>query len=238
MELIQAVQNEKMMKRIRQIRFVHLQTIVFVAGWFPDGLRIFLYRLLNRLGWTTDYIKFLIPSVFLNYAVFILSPLGYVFLLEDITTANIFAPCFQRNASGLPLHIDNCTQAEPEIFGWRVDPELMGKSKIPLAPKSTNLSSKPGNKAAGKYNSFVLSEMSRISTVGVTGMSETLPHSVKKAIPPKDTACIQDSSIPGLITPPSATQIEHHVVDVHSEPKYHNDENEIVLSENNRESSV
>lgn len=227
-----------MMKRIRQVRFVHLQTLVFVAGWFPDGLRIFLYRLLSRLGWKTNYFQFLIPSVFLNYAVFILCPLSYVFLLEEISTANILAPCWQRKASSLPLQIENCTQAEPEIFGWRVDPELMCRSKVPWNPKSTSSSNKPGNKTVENYNKFELSEMSRISTVGVTGTSETLPCSKTKAIPEKNHVYVQDSSIPALLTPSNTIKLEHLVVELHVEPKPHNVEDEVAVRKNSCETVV
>ncbi len=204
-----------MARRLRKIRFVHLHTFLFVLGWFPGGLRSFIFKLLKRLGKDTDYMHLFLPSVFLHYAVFILCPLSYVFLLEEIKVAEVFVPCIFRKVSRLPLDIEAKPKVEP--------------------PATTLLNQKPTTKREVKLvtfcNSFQLMEMSRVSTFGVTETSASLSGSMSKITPIK--RCV---NIPA--TPSSALKLKQIRVEVHTEPIPLKRDAKVVLSKRNLETLV
>lgn len=211
------------MKRTRKARFVHLHTIVLIFTWFPHGLGIFLYKILARFGWTTDYVKYLTPLVILNYIVFILCPLSYVILLEEMPILKIFAPCFWKSAINTTITngIDKNVHPDirnPEIFGWRVKP--------PLKPR-LSLLSKRGVKIEENYNSIDFMERSFLTTVGVTEISVYRSPSITRIIPWQNPIQANPSSILAVLSSPTSDKSECTLVVLESENP--NIEQETVL---------
>lgn len=202
-----------MAKQIRQVRFVYLHTFVFILNWFPNGLGRYLYKIFSRLGWTPDFVKFVTPLVYLNYSVFILCPLSYIFLLENITIAQILVPCFQKNSeTNILLNDDN---KGPHARG-KISPMMDHKSNT--APEEKRATK--ANKTAIEESSVRVEvhEMSRMNTIGVT---ETTARS---SFLGNELNCIQesfweqDASIPESLSQINSTMLEYIVVQMHAEP--------------------
>lgn len=224
-----------MLKRIQQVRLVHLQTIVFVLNWFPNGLGLFLYKIFSRLGWTTDYVKYLTPFVFLNYAVFILCPLSYVFLLEEIPFVKIFAPCLWKdNMATLPVTVVNIEENEPEMFGWNVNPPLRPKQGAHVTEISkSHISNKVRIMNENNYNNLKLIEMTHITTVGVTGPSDCLSFTTTKGNFGQNFYYNQCAPILALLTPTTSAKLKNIAVQLHAEP-IENPYNDNAILDNQR----
>lgn len=213
------------------MRFVHLHTVVLLFTWFPHGLGIFLYKTLTRIGWSIDFVKYLTPLVFLNYVVFILCPLSYVILLEEMPVSKFFIACFRKSDKSDTTSNDdeNFHQFEPEIFGWRVNP--------PLKQKST-FSTQTAAKIKERNNSFDFMEKSWFTTVGVTGTSECISSSITRITPWRLCVQVERVSIPALLPPSTSVRLENVSVELHLEPEDPNIEHETEFGMRNNETLV
>lgn len=202
-----------MAKRIQQVRFVYLHTFVFILNWFPNGLGLYLYKIFSRLGWTPDFVKFLTPLVYLNYSVFILCPLSYIFLLENMTITQILVPCFQKNSeTNIVLNDDNNC--------------LHGRGKINPMIHHTSTTA-PKEKPATKANKTAIEEssvrvevheMSRMNTIGVTDTTTRSSFLGTKLNCKQESFWEQEPSIPESLAQINSTMLKYIVVQIHAEP--------------------
>lgn len=233
------LQNERMMKRIRQVRFVQFHTIILIVVGFPVGLAIFLYRIFIRLRLITqaDTVAYLIPFHVLSYTEFLLCPLSYAFLLEDWSIARILVPCLRQvNPPNLPLNLDdNDAQSAPQVYGWKVDPIPKRQSSVKLKEKSVTWSAKTGIQFKADPNNFELVEMSLLTTVGLTHTSGSVSQARPQIVSSEHSIFSQESSIPSLLTPSTAAKLQNIAVEVHREHRNPNDTDEEMHDMRNSE---
>ncbi len=187
----------------------------------PFGFGVFLYKIFTLNDSDKDnYYNYLTPFVFLYSNDIILCPLSLVFVLEKKPVAKFFAPC--------------C----PDRFGSRADPQLKPKSTIALKELSANLRNKNGNKRNVIVDSVVVDEMSRISTVEVTVLSEKTPRKFIKIVWLKHLTNAQGYPMPAMKTLTQSKLLETTTVECYSEIKKPVTESEIARFKRNCEALI
>ncbi len=90
-------QGDKLAKQIRQVRYVYFHTILILLFWIPNGVNIFMFKILIRYDENTEHMKKVAPLVALSYAVYFLCPLSYVFLLAKMPVVQVLVPCYRSS---------------------------------------------------------------------------------------------------------------------------------------------
>ncbi len=86
--------------------------------------------------------------------------------------------------------------------------------------------------------SFVVDEMSRISTAGVSITSDCVKNTVPRILIIEPSSSAQCSSIPSLLTPTTSARLENIAVELHPEPNWINGENEMSCFKRNCETLI
>lgn len=224
---------------LQQVRFVQRHTIILLLTWFPHGIAAFLYKLFAWLGWTSDSLKYTLPLAFLLYILFILCPLSYVFLLEELSMVKILAPCLRTtDTSNLQLNVGSHRQNDPEAFDLVVNPTIKQKSKVPVKETSVTWSKKTGVQINEIPDNFRLVDVSRYTTVGVTETSKSASVAVPIIISEEVSINMINCSTPALVTPSTTRRLENIAAEVHFEPEVPNNEEETVFTMRNIETLI
>lgn len=222
-----------MTKRVKQIRYVHLHTIVLIFGWFPTGVVLFLLNVSAPVDPNTDFIKHHAIIFVLCNIVLILCPLSYVFILEDISFTKFCVPCFLTNTSSLPVVIYSYRQNDPEAFGCRVNP-INPLLSVPPKERLVTWSKKTGVRIQKNI------DVSLLTTVGLTAPSSSLSHSKPPVFSSGNSSYVHACSTPALMTPSTSAKQQTFAVEVqvHVEPNIVEGENEMEFGERNTEKMI
>ncbi len=146
-----------------------------------------------------------------------------------MSAVDVFLPfCRSKNNPALPVNLTNIGQADQKLFDLRVCPRHNFKAKVPTKQKPDSLTNKDGNKVNVIVTSFMVDEMSRISTVGISITSDCVKNTVPRIIITEPSSSgAQCSSIPSLLTPSTSARLENIAVVLHPEPEQINAENEM-----------
>lgn len=151
-----------MKKKVQRVRYIYVHSLIFILIWFPTGVGIGIYKVLCRKGVVDPQVKnYIIPLIFLSTSLYILSPLIYLLLHEDMSEVNFweFSLC-SRNGSQIGGNDYNNKGQENN-----------GNEIYRLCTKGLNEqeNNRQNQKEGNKRNRLhEITDMSRISTVGIS----------------------------------------------------------------------
>ncbi|CAL8137592.1 unnamed protein product [Orchesella dallaii] len=173
------IPNERMRQKVQRIRFIYLNSIIFIVLWVPIGFLLFFYKVLSRIG-LTDFsgIGILKSMAHLQYFYSIFNPVIYLYLSENISTLNIFCCCFNfrrhvrngviessLNKSNIQTKRISYKKQKSNIEAEGIEDVTKDKSSGEKNEKYERIPNKIHSTHNIEDHTFGTSEMSRISTV-------------------------------------------------------------------------